>query len=63
MRSNEPVLSAAGITATITAIINMLVVLDVLVLDPDQIAAVNIAVGSVVAMALAVWARGKVSPI
>lgn len=63
MRSNEPVLSAAGITATITAIINMLVVLDVLVLDPDQIAAVNIAVGSVVAMALAVWARGKVSPV
>jgi len=64
MRTNtEPVLSAAGITATITAVINMLVVLDVLVLDPDQIAAVNIAVGSVVAMGLAVWARGRVSPL
>lgn len=63
MRNTEPVLTAAGITATATAILNMLVVLDVLVLDPDQVAAVNVAIGSVVSLVLAVWARNRVTPV
>lgn len=64
MRTNgEPVLTSAGLTAAIMSVVNMLVVLDVLVLDSDQIAAVNIALGSVLGVVLAIWARGRVTPV
>lgn len=61
--NGEPVLSAAGLTAAIMSIINVLVLLNVVVLDPDQLAGINVAVGSIVGIVLAFWARGKVTPV
>jgi hypothetical protein len=59
---SEPVLSSASVTATLVAVFNVLVVTNILVLTPEQVAAVNVAIGSVVSLMLAAWARGKVSP-
>src|SRR3990167_8460543 len=61
-RNQEPVLTSAGVTAAVMSVLNVLVVLDVWVLDADQLATINIAVGSVLGVLLAVWARGRVSP-
>ena len=61
-RNQEPVLTSAGVTAAIMSVLNVLVVLDVWVLDADQLATINIALGSVLGIVLAVWARGRVSP-
>ncbi len=62
-RNQEPVLISAGITAAVMSIVNVLVVLDILVLTNDQLAVINIAVGSVLGVLLAAWARARVSPV
>lgn len=58
----EPVLSSASISATVMAVFNVLVVTNIIVLTAEQVAAVNVAVGSVVSLLLATWARSRVSP-
>jgi len=60
---NEPVLTAASVTIVITAAINVLVLLKVVEWDKDQLAGINVLVGSTVALAFAVWARGRVKPV
>ncbi len=62
-RTPEPVLTSAGLTAAIMSVVNVLVVLNIVVLDAQQLGAINIAVGSVLGIVLAIWARGKVSPV
>ena len=61
--SREPVLTSAGLTAAIMSVVNVLVVLNIVTLDAQQLGAINIAVGSVLGIVLAVWARGKVTPV
>lgn len=69
MLSNEPVLSAAGITAAATAILQVLFLWHVIPLDanPDaaaaQQAALTGAVSAIVGLVAAWWARNRVSPI
>ena len=59
----EPVITSATITATVMAVINLIVVLGIVTLTAEQLGAANIAVGSVVGLLLAVWARAKVVPV
>lgn len=61
--SREPVLTSAGLTAAIMSVVNVLVVLNIVTLDAQQLGAINIAVGSILGIVLAVWARGKVTPV
>ena len=61
--SREPVITSATITATVMAVVNLVVVLGIVQLTAEQLGATNIAVGSVVGLLLAVWARSKVSPV
>lgn len=60
--TREPVLTSAGLTAAIMSVVNVLVVLNIVTLDAQQLGAINIAVGSILGIVLAVWARGKVTP-
>jgi len=61
--TREPVLTSAGLTAAIMSVVNVLVVLNIVTLDAQQLGAINIAVGSILGIVLAVWARGKVTPV
>ena len=61
--TREPVLTSAGLTAAIMSVVNVLVVLNIVKLDAQQLGAINIAVGSILGIVLAVWARGKVTPV
>ena len=61
--SREPVITSATITATVMAVLNLVVVLNIVALTAEQLGAANIAVGSVVGLLLAVWARAKVTPV
>ena len=62
-RNQEPVLTSAGLTAAIMSVVNVLVVLNIVTLDAQQLGALNIAVGSVLGIVLATWARSKVTPV
>ena len=67
--TREPVLTAAGITAAVSAILNVLLVFKVIPLDPDpetaqmQVAALNAVIMPVVGIVSAFWARKRVTPV
>ena len=64
MNSNtEPVLTAAGITGVVMAVLNVPVVMGWVTLDATQLAAINAAVLSVVGLVFAIWARNRVTPL
>lgn len=59
---NEPVLTLAGITAVVAALIGVLVAFGVPMTD-DQQKAVLVAVGAIAPLALAYYARKRVTPV
>ena len=61
-RNQEPVLTSAGVTAVVMAVLNVPVVLGWVTLDAVQLATINTAVLSVVGLLMSVWARGRVTP-
>jgi len=60
---NEPVLTAASVTAVIVAGINVLSALDIVQWDEGQLEAINAFVVVAVSLAFGVWARSKVTPV
>jgi hypothetical protein len=58
----EPVAVAASIVGAVHAILALLVLLRVLDLTVDQLVAVDVAVQAVLAVPLALFVRGRVSP-
>ena len=62
-RNSEPVLTAGLIQAAIMGAINIVVALNIVTLTTDQLGVINASLGSILAVLLAVWARGRVSPL
>jgi len=60
---NEPVLTAASVTAVIVAGINVLSALDIVQWDEGQLEAINAFVVVAVSLIFGVWARSKVTPV
>lgn len=61
--SAEPVLKAAAVQAAVMGAINIIVALNIVVLTTEQLGVINASLGSILTVLLAVWARGKVSPL
>lgn len=59
--SNEPVLTATSVTAVVSAVLALAVAFGVEFTDA-QVAAILGLVGTVAPLALALWARSKVTP-
>lgn len=62
-RNQEPVITAGLIQTAIMATVNIVVVLNIVTLTSEQLGVINASLGSILALLLAVWARGRVSPL
>lgn len=61
--AREPLVIRGAITAAITAIIHVLVILGVFPIEPEAESAIGLAVDLVGTAVLVVWTRGKVTPV
>lgn len=63
MSTREPLVIRGAITAAITAVIHVLVILGVFPIEPEAESAIGLAVDLVGTAVLVVWTRGKVTPV
>ncbi len=61
--NNEPVLSVGLLQAAIMGAVNIVVALNIVTLTSEQLGVINAGLGSILAVLLAVWARGRVTPV
>ncbi len=63
MLTREPLIIRGAIVAAVTALIHVLIVLGVLVVDPEAETAIVGAVDLIGTAVLVFWTRGKVTPV
>lgn len=63
LTTREPLVIRGAITAAVTAILHVLVILGVFPIDTEAESAIGLAVDLVGTAVLVVWTRGKVTPI
>lgn len=63
LTSREPLVIRGAITAAITAILHVFVILGVFPIAPEAESAIGLAVDLVGTAVLVVWTRGKVTPV
>ncbi|CCQ44654.1 hypothetical protein ARTSIC4J27_581 [Pseudarthrobacter siccitolerans] len=63
MNAREPLVIRGAITAAVTAVIHVLVILGVFPIAPEAESAIGLAVDLVGTAVLVVWTRGKVTPV